>query len=141
MATRLIVVRRHRFTLDLYLRDPRTRTWSQERQWPIAVGMVGLRTPADMYEIQNRSRKPAYTYPDSTWVPEDLRGETFNFGDANNPIAERWMGLDPTGVGIHGTWARDSIGTEASHGCVRMLPEDVIELYDLVHKGTPVFVY
>ena len=42
---------------------------------------------------------------------------------------------------IHGTPEEDSIGQEASHGCIRMLNRDVAELYALVPKGTPVFVY
>ncbi|HUG40479.1 MAG TPA: L,D-transpeptidase [Longimicrobiales bacterium] len=42
---------------------------------------------------------------------------------------------------IHGTPEEDSIGQEASHGCIRMLNRDVAELYALVPKGTAVFVY
>jgi L,D-transpeptidase catalytic domain len=42
---------------------------------------------------------------------------------------------------IHGTPEEDSIGEEASHGCIRMFNRDVAELFDLVPKGTPVFVF
>ena len=44
------------------------------------------------------------------------------------------------GAGIHGTTARGSIGSAASHGCIRMLIEDVEELYDTVDVGTPVYI-
>jgi lipoprotein-anchoring transpeptidase ErfK/SrfK len=44
------------------------------------------------------------------------------------------------GAGIHGTDAVNSIGTNASHGCIRMLIPDVEELYDQVRVGTPVYI-
>ena len=44
------------------------------------------------------------------------------------------------GAGIHGTDATNSIGTAASHGCIRMLIPDVIELYDQVPVGAPIYV-
>jgi lipoprotein-anchoring transpeptidase ErfK/SrfK len=48
------------------------------------------------------------------------------------------MGLNAPSVGIHGTYASSSIGTAASHGCVRMLLHQAEELFDLVFVGTPV---
>ena len=44
------------------------------------------------------------------------------------------------GAGIHGTDQTASIGTAASHGCVRMLIPDVIELYDQVPVGAPIYI-
>ena len=43
-------------------------------------------------------------------------------------------------VYIHGTRHEDKIGTAASHGCVRMRNEDVIELFEMVNEGTPVVI-
>ena len=61
----------------------------------------------------------------------------------NRPIA----GLDEHNantrdrfVYIHGTKHEDKVGTAASHGCVRMRNEDVIELFELVDEGTPVVI-
>lgn len=56
------------------------------------------------------------------------------------PFGARWMRLSVPwgGYGIHGTDNPASIGTAASHGCIRMYNEDVIELYNLVPIGTPV---
>ena len=71
---------------------------------------------------------------------------------AGRPLPEalgtRWMALKGTesktfmyrGYGIHGTIERDSIGTQASNGCVRMLNEQVEELFDIVPSGTPVLI-
>ena len=58
----------------------------------------------------------------------------------SNPIKARWLGVYD-GVGVHGTDARGSIGTNASHGCIRMLIEDVEKLYDEVPVGTPIFIH
>ena len=44
------------------------------------------------------------------------------------------------GAGIHGTTAESSIGTAASHGCIRMRIPDVIDLYDRVPVESPVFI-
>ena len=56
------------------------------------------------------------------------------------PFGARWMRISVPwgGYGIHGTNAPESIGTAASHGCVRMRNEDVIQLYDIVPLGTEV---
>lgn len=61
-------------------------------------------------------------------------------GVPSNPIKARWLGIYD-GVGVHGTDARGSIGSNASHGCIRMLVEDVQRLYDEVPVGTPIFIH
>lgn len=141
LAARHLVVHRHRFTLDVYRRRALSRTWYHEERFHIAVGMAGLETPEGMYEVQNRSRRPSYQYPSSSWVPDSLKGVLLKFGDPRNPIAKRWMGLGADGVGIHGTFDEDSIGTAASHGCIRMAGKDVVKLYGVTRKGTTVYIY
>ena len=44
------------------------------------------------------------------------------------------------GAGFHGTYETGSLGTAASHGCIRMAVDDVVEFFDLVEVGTPVYV-
>jgi lipoprotein-anchoring transpeptidase ErfK/SrfK len=60
-------------------------------------------------------------------------------GTPENPLKARWMGIFD-GAGIHGTDAINSIGTAASHGCIRMRIPDVVELYDEVPVGAPVYI-
>ena len=60
-------------------------------------------------------------------------------GAPENPLKARWLGIFD-GAGIHGTDAVGSIGSAASHGCIRMLIPDVIELYDQVPVGAPVYI-
>ena len=50
----------------------------------------------------------------------------------------RAIDWNASGIRFHGTQALSSLGHNASHGCVRMSTEDVIELYDLVDIGTPI---
>ena len=59
--------------------------------------------------------------------------------DPSNPIKARWLGIYD-GVGIHGTSDDASIGSNASHGCIRMHVADVEKLYDQVPVGTAVYI-
>lgn len=63
-------------------------------------------------------------------------------GDWGEGFGGRWMGLNvPWGkYGIHGTRESSSIGSAASHGCIRMFNDDVAELYSLVPIGTEVVI-
>jgi lipoprotein-anchoring transpeptidase ErfK/SrfK len=127
-----IVVNRNAFRLTLYKRLKPAKTYS------IAVGQIGLETPAGLYHIQNKAVNPAWNVPNSAWAGS-LAGQTIPGGSPNNPLKARWMGIFD-GAGIHGTDAIGSIGTAASHGCIRMRIPDVIELYDEVSVGAPVYI-
>jgi len=104
----------------------------------IAVGKVGLETPAGPYSIQNKAVDPAWQVPNSDWAG-DLAGRTIPGGTAENPLKARWMGIFD-GAGIHGTDETGSLGTNASHGCIRMAIPEVIELYKRVPVKTPIYI-
>ena len=120
----VIIVNRSAFQLTLYKNLAPVKTYG------IAVGQVGLETPAGLYNIQNKAVDPDWHVPNSAWAG-DLAGTVVPGTDPSNPIKARWMGIY-AGAGIHGTDADGSIGTAASHGCIRMRIPDVIELYDQV---------
>src|SRR5215217_6840583 len=61
-------------------------------------------------------------------------------GSPRNPMGAAALTLAGDRYAIHGTNRPSSIGTFASAGCVRMLNEDVLELFDKVSIGTPVVV-
>jgi lipoprotein-anchoring transpeptidase ErfK/SrfK len=128
----ILVVDRPNFTLTLYKNLEKFKTYS------VAIGAVGLETPAGLYHIQNKAVDPAWTMPNSDWVAPADRGKIIPPGPAN-PLKARWLGIFD-GAGIHGTDQTASIGTAASHGCVRMLIPDVIELYDEVPVGAPIYI-
>jgi lipoprotein-anchoring transpeptidase ErfK/SrfK len=128
----VLIVDRKAFTLTLYKNLKKAKTYR------IAVGQVGLETPAGLYTIQNKAINPAWHVPDSDWAG-DLRGKVIPGDDPSNPIKARWMGIYD-GVGIHGTDAEHSIGSAASHGCIRMRIPEVKELYDQVPVGAPIYI-
>lgn len=107
------------------------------KEYTVAIGQVGLDTPAGLYAIENKAVDPVWSVPNSAWAG-DLAGTIVPPGPSN-PIKARWMGIIG-GAGIHGTDADYSLGTAASHGCVRMAIPDVIELYDLVEVRTPIYI-
>jgi lipoprotein-anchoring transpeptidase ErfK/SrfK len=126
-----ITIDRGGFDLRLYQHLHLVRTY------PIAVGMQGLATPAGLYHIQDKQVDPAWQVPNSAWAGS-LAGQTIPPGP-QDPLKARWMGFFD-GSGIHGTDETWSIGHNASHGCVRMLIPDVIDLYSRVRVGTPVYI-
>ncbi|MBA2263014.1 MAG: L,D-transpeptidase/peptidoglycan binding protein [Solirubrobacterales bacterium] len=106
--------------------------------YPIALGEAGQDTPTGTYEIANKAVDPAWNVPNSDWAGS-LAGTVVPGGTPQNPLKARWLGIY-NGVGIHGTDARGSIGTNASKGCIRMLIEDVKALYERVPVGTTVYI-
>lgn len=109
-----------------------------ERTYDVAVGKEGNETTPGRYKIQSKQTDPVWNVPQSDWAG-DLAGRTIPAGDPRNPLVARWMGFNGS-QGIHGTDELDSLGTTASHGCIRMAEEDVKALYEQVDQGTPVFV-
>jgi hypothetical protein len=129
----VLVVNRPSFSLTLY------KDLKLAKTYKVAIGQVGLETPAGLYHIQNKAVNPAWTMPHSDWVPKSDRGKVIPGGTPENPLKARWLGIFD-GAGIHGTDAESSLGTAASHGCVRMRIPDVIELYDQVPVGSPIYI-
>jgi lipoprotein-anchoring transpeptidase ErfK/SrfK len=118
----------------------RLRLWKHlklAKQYTIAVGMAGLQTPAGLYHVQDKQVDPSWHVPNSAWAGS-LAGQTIPPGPAD-PIKARWLGIY-NGAGIHGTDELNSLGTAASHGCIRMAIPDVIALYDQTPLGTPVYI-
>jgi hypothetical protein len=102
--------------------------------WPVGIGRPGEDTPPGEYVVRNKLENPP-------WMKEGQ--EPIPFGDPRNPLGTRWMGwstLDDgrTSYGFHGTWEPESIGQAASDGCIRLLNEDVEELFQVLPEGAPI---
>jgi lipoprotein-anchoring transpeptidase ErfK/SrfK len=123
---------RSNFTLTLW------KNLEKVKSYTVAVGQVGLETPAGLYSIQDKQVDPVWTVPNSAWAG-DMAGQVVPGGVPENPLKARWMGIFD-GAGIHGTDETYSLGSAASHGCVRMSVPDVIDLYDRVDVGTPIYI-
>jgi lipoprotein-anchoring transpeptidase ErfK/SrfK len=128
---KIITVNKSTNTVVLYENLKPSKTYR------VATGSPGYPTPSGRFAIQNKQVDPVWNVPNSDWAG-DLAGRSIPPGP-QNPLKARWMGIYG-GAGFHGTSDIGSIGSGASHGCVRMLVPDVIDLYDRVDVGTPVFV-
>ncbi|MEA2125517.1 MAG: hypothetical protein QOI80_2299 [Solirubrobacteraceae bacterium] len=128
----IITVEKDTFTLRLFKR------LRYDRSYSVAVGQPAYPTPEGLFAIQSKQVNPTWTAPNSPWAGE-AAGQSYSSDDPNNPLKARWMGVNGS-VGIHGTAQDYSIGTAASHGCIRMHVSDVIDLFDRVSIGTPVLI-
>jgi lipoprotein-anchoring transpeptidase ErfK/SrfK len=128
----IITIDRGNFKLRLFKRLKLSKTYG------VAVGMPAYPTPTGRFSVANKAVNPAWTAPNSPWAGA-YANETVAGGSAENPLKARWMGI-VNGVGIHGTGAPGSIGSRASHGCIRMTVPDVVDLYPRVPVGTPVLI-
>jgi len=128
----VLIVDRKNFKLTLY------KNLELDRSYGIALGKAGNDTPSGLYSIQNKQVDPIWNVPNSDWAG-DLAGTTVPGGVPENPLKARWLGIY-NGVGIHGTSDEGSIGSNASHGCIRMRIPEVKELYSDVPVGAPIYI-
>jgi lipoprotein-anchoring transpeptidase ErfK/SrfK len=90
-----------------------------------------------MYTVQDKQVDPSWHVPNSAWAGS-LAGRVIPPGP-DDPLKARWIGITG-GSGIHGTEEVGSLGSAASHGCIRMAIPDVIALYDRVPYGSKIYV-
>ena len=106
--------------------------------YPVAVGGSNWQTPLGAFRILVKEENP-------TWdVPESIQDEMRRTGKRvltrvppgpHNPLGNYWLGLSLDSVGIHGTNAPQSIYSFATHGCIRLAPDDIEALYMQVSEG------
>jgi L,D-transpeptidase ErfK/SrfK len=112
-----------------------------KRRYTLAVGKSTWQTPLGSYDIVSKAKNP-------TWlVPASIQEEMEEMGrevitrvppGPENPLGAYWMATSASGVGIHATNRPWSVGHFVSHGCIRMLPEEIAELFPQVEVGAPV---
>ena len=127
----VIVITRGANNLKLYTGRRLVRTFR------VATGQSIYPTPAGVWRVANKQRNPWWYPPTYDDWAKGLKPVPPGPG---NPLGTRWMGLNATGVGIHGTDADTSIGYSASHGCIRMHVPDAEWLFQRVAVGTPVVI-
>jgi lipoprotein-anchoring transpeptidase ErfK/SrfK len=107
------------------------------KDYPIAVGMDAHPTPPGWWHIVEKQHDPVWTNPGSAWaagMPSMIPA------GPGNPMGTRAILLDAAGVAFHGTANDASVGTAASHGCMRMHEWDVHDLFDRVQVGDRVII-
>jgi lipoprotein-anchoring transpeptidase ErfK/SrfK len=107
--------------------------------YPVATGQPSFPTPQGTWEVVYKRVNPTWTNPAPDGWGADMP-KSIPPGPGN-PLGTRAMSLNASGILIHGTYASYSIGSYASHGCIRMLLSDVEALYPQVPMGTPVLIH
>lgn len=106
---------------------------------PVAVGSRGWPTPLASFTVIAKEKDPTWDVPESIAAEARARGQPLPAKvppGPNNPLGRHWLGLSVGSVGIHGTNAPASIYRAATHGCIRVHPDDMAVLFDLVGAGT-----
>lgn len=96
----------------------------------VGTGKEGS-TPIGSFKLTSKLVEPTWYHPDGGVIP---------FGDSENLLGTRWLGIDSPGYGIHGTWDPGSVGKQSSAGCIRLKNKEVEELFKIVTIGTPVTI-
>jgi lipoprotein-anchoring transpeptidase ErfK/SrfK len=118
-----VVVEKARFRLTVYLNGVFVK------EYRIGIGKNGS-TPEGEFYVKNKLIDPVWDPPGPEYAASKA---------PDNPLGTRWIGFDGE-YGIHGTIAPDSIGKSESRGCIRLLNQEVEEVYDLVVIGSKVTV-
>ena len=125
-----IVVDLSELTLRFYRADKLVKSYR------VATGQSKYPTPTGTYAVIRMIENPTWYPPDSEWAKD---AEPIPPG-IENPLGTRWIGTSAPAVGIHGTPDDGSIGTYASHGCIRMHIPEVEDLYERVAIGMTVVI-
>lgn len=131
------------FPSDGIRRDPESGEFESQTvmTFPIGIGRVGWETPLGSTNVVSKARDPSW------WVPASVRKEHAELGDPlpavvppgpDNPLGSRVLKLNMPGYLIHGTNQPYGVGMRVSHGCVRLYPENIELLYELIAVGEPV---
>jgi L,D-transpeptidase ErfK/SrfK len=113
------------------------------KTYPIGIGRVGWETPLGVTRVTSKARDPSW------YVPASVRREHAELGDPlpsvvppgpDNPLGSRVLQLEMPGYLIHGTNQPYGVGMRVSHGCIRLYPENIELLYELVDIGETVTI-
>jgi len=108
--------------------------------YPVAAGKPTWTTPRGDFVVATRESDKTWFVPPSIQQEMALEGKEVLqkvLPGPDNPLGRHWLGLSIPGIGIHGTIAPQSIYHLQSHGCIRLHPDDVAELFEAVQKGDP----
>ena len=109
--------------------------------FPITPGSTTLPAPPGTWKIENMASMPYFRY-DESMLEHGVRSDNFvNLPPGpNSPVGVMWIGLNKSGIGLHGTNNPETIGRAASHGCIRLANWDAVKLSRLVTTGVTVHI-
>ena len=109
--------------------------------FPVTVGSQQTASPIGNWTVKAIAKMPTFRY-DPLMLKKGERSSNAHLlpPGPNNPVGVMWIALNKKGIGIHGTSDPDSIGRNASHGCIRLANWDVVKLAEMVKPGVAVTV-
>jgi len=111
--------------------------------FPVGAGREGWNTPIAATKVIDKKANPIWVVPDSILAESRRLGKPlkkYYKPGPNNPLGKYALYFALPGIRMHGTNMPASVGRRASHGCIRMLPNDIKFLYEHVPLGTPVHI-
>lgn len=112
---------------------------SEPTTFPIGIGRDGLKTPVGATSVQRKKADPTWT-PTDRMRSEDPTLPAFVPPGPDNPMGSHALYLGFPTIAIHGTNKPYGIGRRVSSGCIRMFPEDITQVFNMVPVGTKVTV-
>jgi L,D-transpeptidase ErfK/SrfK len=112
-----------------------------QRRYALAVGKPSWPTPTGNYKVYEKRKNPIWRVPASIQEEMEERGwevQTKVLPGPKNPLGKYFIATTAWGVGIHATNRPWTVGYFVSHGCIRMLPNEIEQLFPQVEVGTPV---
>jgi L,D-transpeptidase ErfK/SrfK len=124
-----------------YPKPPDGKTPSFVYTYPISIGKEGWNTPNTQTRVIAKAKDPTWTPPASIRKEHEERNDplpaTIPPGP-DNPLGKYAIRLGLSGYLIHGTNEPRGIGMRVTHGCIRLHPDDIQDLFNLVSVDTPV---
>jgi L,D-transpeptidase ErfK/SrfK len=120
--------------MRLYYFPQRTRPGEAVtmRTWAIAIGDTDTPSPVGSFTVVSKDKNPTWIVPDSIYRTMDRPRRHVVPPGPDNPMGQYRIRLSKDIYSIHGTDIPWAIGRETTHGCIRLYPEDIPELYKLV---------
>ena len=106
------------------------------KTYPVGIGVLDGQTPFGTFFVIGKLENPTWHIPPS--IQKEYGGRATIPPGPENPLGTHWVSLSGGGYGIHGTDFPWGVGRLVSHGCIRLYPEDIQNLYPLVRIGMPV---
>ena len=136
-----LVINIPEFRLYLFPLDTQRGERAPIMTWPVGIGAEYAQSPVGAFNVKSKDEKPTWVVPDTIYAKMEKPQHVVPPGP-DNPLGDYRIRLDVDLYAIHGTNDPWTVGRLTTHGCVRLYPEDIEYLYQIVDRGTPgEFVY